>query len=239
MPRDVLHGLFLFLSFAAGDWSPVVLPVGIDERGDVVWQRWANPISRAWERRISLYSHLSTTGLSSAFSEFLGRLMAEKPGESIGHLVQLYVEANGHVLLEPRIVLAAASLESLAWMHGSETMGRPTKDPTGLLERALGEPLHIPAELPHLAAHARDQGWQDGMHAIRVMRNGLVHPGSGKKLFAAPEAARIEAWKLAMYYLDMGILYWLGYDGNILDRIRHRTYWDAAPGPWSHGEPDP
>lgn len=231
--EKVLHGLFLFLSFAAGDWSPVLLPVGVDSSGKKVWQRWAAPISRPWTGRFSWFSPHHALQLPSAFSSFLTFLLAPQPGDALDHLVRLYVAANGHVQIEPRIVLAQAALELLAWLHAVQNDGQPTDDPEPLLSASIGHSPTIPKELPHLAAYAKRQGWSDGPRTISEMRNGLVHPGSRPKLFNSTSSVRVETWQLAMYFLEVGILYWLGYEGEILNRLRARTVWDAEAPPWS------
>ncbi|MEX1093413.1 MAG: hypothetical protein WEF28_09675 [Acidimicrobiia bacterium] len=231
--EDVLHGLFLFLSFVAGDWSPIILPQGLDQDGNPVWERWAAPLSRPWSDRFTWFAPQKPQGLSGLFAGFMSRFTESGTVRAIGDLVQLYCHANGHVLIEPRIVLANAALELLAWMHSSEGGRAKTDSPRALLEAATQAGLGIPSEvLPNLSAYAKQRGWEDGVFAIAEMRNGLLHPGSRAKLFTAESKARVEAWQLAMYYIEVGMLCWLDYRGEFLDRLRAEHVWESTEPPW-------
>jgi hypothetical protein len=93
--------------------------------------------------------------------------------------------------------------------------------------------VKIPDTLTSLVAFAASR---DGPWVITDMRNGLVHPPKRGKLFHAPDQARIEAWRLAMWYLELGILSLLKFEGYYLNRLTAQADWDAERPPWTPRE---
>jgi hypothetical protein len=226
--ENVLHALRVLLSFAAGDWAPPLLPIGIDASGDRVWARWGHPISRPWQGRFHWLSNLHPEVLQEVFRHFMSLWDDDDWRVALGHLVDFYVEANGHTLLEPRLVLAQAGLELLAWLTTSSQNGAASDRIRAMLSKA-GVPTGIPDALPTLAAFAGDR---DGPWVITDMRNGVVHPPRREGVFEAPREARSEAWSLAMWYLELGILSLLRFQGGYLNRLSARAEWDVDRPPW-------
>ena len=93
-------------------------------------------------------------------------------------------------------------------------------------------PLKYPKECRGLAATAKHNGWGDTADAITEMRNTVTHWTTGKA--SVDGRAWIDARQLAIQYLELSILWSLGYQGKTFDRIRG----PLSPGcgvrvPWS------
>jgi hypothetical protein len=231
--EDVLHALRVLLSFAAGDWAAPFLPVGIDPSGERVWARWGHPVSRPWQGRFHWLSSLHPEALEEVFPRFMALWAKDDWRTPLHHVVDFYVEANGHTLLEPRLVLAQAGLELLAWLT-TPTANGAASDRIRVMLAGASVPTGIPEALPALAAFA---GERDGPWVITDMRNSVVHPRHRQSVFEAPRQARREAWSLAMWYLELAILGLLGFQGNYLNRLSARAEWDVERPPWVSDEP--
>jgi hypothetical protein len=64
------------------------------------------------------------------------------------------------------------------------------------------------------------------------MRNSVVHPRRRQGAFDAPRQARRDAWLLAMWYLELGILSLLRFQGGYLNRLSAKAEWDVERPPW-------
>jgi hypothetical protein len=81
-------------------------------------------------------------------------------------------------------------------------------------------PLPIPAELTRLQAYCKAQGILDGPEALTRVRNALVHPTPSKrKLLQQEPGAAMDAWALALWYLDLIILNVCAYSGRYSNRM--------------------
>lgn len=226
--EDVLHALRVLLSFAAGDWAAPFLPVGVDPSGDRVWARWGHPVSRPWHGRFHWLSNLHPEALEEVFAQFMSLWGQDEWRIALRHLVDFYVEANGHTLLEPRLVLAQAGLELLAWLT-TPAQDAAASDRIRVMLSTAGVPTGVPDVLAALVTFA---GERDGPWVITDMRNSVVHPRRRQGAFDAPRQARREAWLLAMWYLELGILSLLRFQGGYLSRLSAKAEWDVERPPW-------
>jgi hypothetical protein len=171
---------------------------------------------------------LHPEALEELFPPFMSLWGQEDWRTTLRHVIDFYVEANGHTLLEPRLVLAQAGLELLASVATPGAKERAS-DWIRVMLTDAGVPTDIPESLPALSIFA---GERDGPWVITEMRNGVVHPGSRSHVFGASRQARLEAWSLAMWYLELGVLHLLGFQGDYLNRLDPRAEWDVERPPW-------
>nr|MDQ3575818.1 hypothetical protein [Actinomycetota bacterium] len=165
----------------------------------------------------------------------------------VRHLVASLCEGTRGNSVEIRLATLLTGLELLAWCrlvlesHKAEDkdFGR---DFGPLLERMLsddGVPLAVPDALPDLARYAKASSDANGVSgsgpkAIVMARNRLVHPPTHNR--QPPEIPqREQAWLLALWYLQLGILKRCGYNGDHLPPWAH-TNEDAQRVPWASAE---
>jgi len=229
----VLDALFRYLSFCHGAWVAPILPVGFDENGDRVWEKWRNWKIERWKNVDSWFNSHSEEGLSKGFPGFYEQWQNEKWNEPLLLANHWYVEANmsaGGV--EGSIILAQAGFELLGWTHlVEEKLALSEKgyekldamDKLRLLLAMCGIPVAIPASLPTLTTSAKARGnqWKDGPQALTDVRNALVHssPAKRKKVFDEHHALVHEAWELSLWYLELIILRICGYKGKYSNRV--------------------
>jgi hypothetical protein len=230
---QVFEALFRHLSFCRGAWVAPILPVGFDENGDRVWERWRDWKIERWKNVDNWFNSHSEEGLSKGLPGFYEKWQDEKWKEPLLLSNHWYVEANmsaGGV--EGSIILAQAAFEVLGWAHivdeksalsdkGYEKID--AADKLRLLLSSCGIPAAIPATLVKLTATARAKGndWKDGPQALTEVRNALVHgnPARRKKVFDEHHALVHETWGLSLWYLELIMLKLCGYKGNYSNRV--------------------
>jgi hypothetical protein len=85
-----------------------------------------------------------------------------------------------------------------------------------LLEH-FGISIKIPSHFKELVAQASREGWKSGPWAITELRNEVIHPKRGAT--ERPTSVKIEAWKLAAWYVEMTLLAMFGFDGEYGNRL--------------------
>jgi hypothetical protein len=227
--QDFVDMLGTFLAFASGAWSPVVLLEGADGAGTVVWNEWWVGPASGWQTRHRWFPVRS----QQAGLDLLGAWNARWSNPYWRHVLRfvtyLLVDANsGNADLG--LITAQSALETLGWAYGVlELSSMPKSDfnnpriaaSTKLraLLTAAGIATAIPAELASLVIFAPAPGFVDGPDKLTWLRNRLVHP-----VQSAPTAYRtletIDAWSLAVWYLEAVLLHLLHYSGTVWDRSR-------------------
>lgn len=218
--REIEEALSWFLSFCRGTWVAPLLAVGFDTAGEQLWEEWYEWKIERWRRVTSWFNSSSCVGLVEVFPGFHRRWKDEAWNEPIRLAVHWYVESNmcaGGV--EGGTILAQAALELLAWtllVQDQQALSEdgfqklPAYDKLRLLLSSCRIPAEIPSSLQQLAKVAKDLRWQDGPQAITELRNALAHasPKKRKKLLGVGTPTRYEAWSLALWYLEL-VLLWL------------------------------
>jgi hypothetical protein len=234
-----------FLSFAAGDWSPVLLPVGHDDDGRPVAVGLRSPLREAYAGRLSWCTAFHLDALPDMWSTF-NELWAQPDLRQLLQLgLPLYFEAQHGDLLETRLVHAVTLLEALAWDRLVRTDGL---DPTKVdgkkmawrirrLLEAIGAPVDVPQGLGALEAWRRGE---DGPTVVTRLRHAIVHPTSLKDIFEASPAVKHDVLNLAMWYADLALLRLFGHAGDHLRRAQKLPIW-AGRGeavPWAQDRND-
>lgn len=230
---DVQSALRWFISFCRGSWTALLLPVGFDANDTRVWEEWREWKVERW-RRVPSWFHwyLHGPAFAGVFPGFMQRWTNKIWKEPIELAIHWYIESNmcaGGV--EGGIILAQAAFELLAWTllvddHQvlSEQAFQPGKlqasDKLRLLLASCRIPLAIPSDLCELTKAAAANNWTDGPQAIVEIRNALVHanPTKRAKVLGGSNDARVEAWTLSQWYLELVLLWLFHYQGNYFDR---------------------
>jgi hypothetical protein len=241
---DVLIAVDWALSFAAGHHVGVVLPVG--HHGDPStpsWEYWRAPKVDPLRSRFSWSSRRNGKGLEEVAELFL-RLRDEDAywRKMLPNLVGMYLEANGGGALQLWVTTIVMALDLLAWAVVVEDRSAMTaegydrlrgSDSLRLLLAWPGVSTTIPSELKSLSEWAKKRHIVDGPHGISEVRNSIVHPKKSQAN-SVDWDVMIDAWKLAMWYFEVALLWKLGYQGRHLCRWRNSlSEFSLEPVPWA------
>lgn len=241
------RNLFLLLSFIANREVGAGAVAGLDQAGAVVWSYWIPPRMSSHRAPIRWCPEfLVPEALPILGSGLSGFQTDEAMAEIIDRVIGYSLAANDNALLDVKVPIVCSGLELLSWAVLQRERIMRTGDerhklgPGGMLGLFLdwaGIPVAVSAEMEELEQR-REQRCQDGSAGPEVLfnvRNGLVHPP--RRLddpeWPQPEE-QFQAWQLATWYLELGILKTLGYNGEHWSRLRlGRSTYDLEPVPWS------
>lgn len=234
-----LETLRVFLSFACGRWTGPMLPIGLDENGARIWERWSVPrlLDDAFIVMTWFDVHHGAT-LSDIMPGFLVKWSDALWKETISYAIYWFVRANSpRAGADASLILSQAALEMLSWTYlvkSTSTISRSqfkkqnAETNIRTLLAALGIPVVIPSSLSELDAEAARRGWCDGVQAITSIRNDLVHPEKG-----AP-APVTEAWVLGQRFLELVLLRLFDFHGEHANRtIETRWVGTVERVPWT------
>jgi len=94
--EKLFDALFRYLSFCRGAWVAPILPVGFDENGDRVWEKWRGWKIERWRNVPNWFSDHAEEGLSKGFPGFYQRWQDEKWNEPL--------LLSNHWCVEPKYV---------------------------------------------------------------------------------------------------------------------------------------
>lgn len=245
--QEQLRNLLYFLSFVRGIWIPPILPIGYDNKNNLVWEKWAIPLNHKWEYVHSWFPtdiNATIDYFPSLFKNFLLLIEDREWNKALITTIHWYIECNTLKTTEGTIVLAQAALELLSWMHlvyakGSLSHDSFNKihaaDQIALLLSSLNISLEVPEELSRLSAFAKARPFEnkplDGPRVITTIRNVVVHPGKNKNPTHHRGEIVVEAKKLILWYLELTMLHLLQHDGNYSSRVHNG---ENLLVPWSH-----
>jgi hypothetical protein len=159
-------------------------------------------------------------------------------------VLALLVEASSEISTEGRLVLAQAGLELMAWQRLVAEGTRTSLSGTAAgrirdLLAVCGVPAELPSSMEAAAAalipKARSGGQpSDGPEFVVRVRNRIVHPpdeGTKRPHAVLPGDAIGGAWRLALAYLQLAILNWIGYEGwaiSPVDLVTEEVPWPES-----------
>lgn len=234
---DLLDALHFFLSFARGFWTPPVLPIGLSQDGERVWEQWI--IGRADSRMYwpSWFDERNGQLLAEVFPGFCRLWRSDIWHWAVREALQWYLWSNTNPG-DAGIILTQAALELLAWTFavkdrkfvGADAFRRLTAaDKLRRILSSLNIPIAIPTELNLLASHAKKFNWLDGPQAFAHMRNETVHPHKKRR-----ELADIyDGWKLGQWYVELILLALCGHVGKYSKRLGIQRRGTVIPVPWA------
>ena len=219
--EEVLRALHLFLSFVRGSYCGVSFLLGQDSSGKRVWQQWGTYEVQPWSRDISSWLCVSQSEvLSVIFRDFWNRFTDRKWHVAVSRAIHWYLRSNESD--DPRIgiILSQAALECLAYAVVGAKARRKEGEWIADTLIAQGIQVQVPSDCQELARFANQFKWAHGPHALVTMRNELVHaiPRHGGQT----HDARLEAWELGQYYIELILLRLFGYNGHFVNRLKQR-----------------
>lgn len=253
--ESALRCLLALFSFGRGAWSAPMLPVGLDDRGDLVWWNAGSVFCTAGlVRGLSWLDPHDGIGFQQVASLWMDLWDEPQWRASLDRVVVYYTEANrqglGHPsFLEIRYTLAQAGLELLAWtilnQEASEGQaawveGGRDAAATNLrnLLRWAGIPEQVPPELPALETLRQTHGWDDAAQVPSWLRNQIAHPKPRPDVPGPPHEVLWQGTQLAVWYLELVLLRRLGYHGRYGCRLEPgRSAGETRPLPWAEARP--
>ena len=239
-----LHGflrkLRKLLSFLAGRWTSPVLLVGYRD-GEIIWQEFRQTTTDPYDG-IGSWWNPQNPAIASIAEPFLRKLDDPTWDMALQRVMWWLFFANRQTAgTDGSLVLAQMALEALAWyanekvdwkVKRSEFKRMKTRERIRFLLRGCRIPTQIPEEASFLTEALQtskdETDDKDGPYALVKIRNDLAHAVETSKLLA-PRVC-METLKLALTYIELSILYLIGYAGMYRHRCRPAI---EEPVPWS------
>lgn len=231
-----LRELHLFLSFARGLSSPVVLSVGFDSQGKRIYENWGIQISTPWETCFSWFDTNHGETFSLLYPKFVALLRHPQLGKPVRDALYWYLRssrAGAGAGVDSGIILSQAALERLSYAYLEKEKLPTDGSAADRLRRAcqhLGLPTAVPKAASQIYNARRRKVWSDVPDAITKVRNELIHPKDRLKIPIGKVVP--STWMLAQWYIELFILRLCGYDGVYSSRLRARWRGEVENVPW-------
>lgn len=244
---ELLSCLHYFLSFALGRWAGLALPVGVDVSGNRVFEEWGlrHISSGVWNGGCAWWDSMHSELLSEVFPGFVVLWKSDLWQRTLHEALYFYIgakEGNG-IGVDSSLILAQAALERLSWNYcvfdkklvseaAFQPRGLKGPDKLRMLLSSVGIPLLIATDLQALNSNLgknKKPRWHDGPHAITDIRNAVVHPDPKTPLEPNSE---YDGWRLAMWYIDLVVLFLCGHQGRYSNRLTTRWAGTLEWVPW-------
>jgi hypothetical protein len=130
--------------------------------------------------------------------------------------------------VENAIIAAQSGLELLGWLQFVEARNVSAADwndprlyPAHKKIRELLGLASVNADIPARFASLMglDPSWRDGPSVVAGVRNRLVHPKNVAGRVGWPTPVLVDTWLLSTHYLELSLLYALGVQSLIRDRL--------------------
>lgn len=232
--NEILGAIRYFLSFSIGCWCNPVCNVGFDKNEARVWESWTSP-KGGRKTATSWFDHHHGEQLAELFPLFMKKWTDNTWHDTLGEIIYLYLSANDSSRgIDIGIIVAQAALERFSFEYSvndrqlisSEGFKKLwASDQYRLLFSSLHLPLVIPNETDRLLAQSKQNNckWLDSPMALTEIRNSLVHPDPTKRGKAKNDAI-YDAWKLSLWYIELGILAICGYNGSYGNRLQQQRW---------------
>ena len=227
----LLELLRLFLSFARGANCGLTLVVGMNDKGQRVWETWSASRPSPWSGERSWFDHKHGMTLAELFPGFYKRLWKAPGHHPLTMALHWYLLSNETRSLEGSIVLTQAALERLS----QELVGAKSGKKEGVwISNALdkaGIPVVIPSELQKLKELANSMKVWHGPHTLVMMRNNLIH--SQMKFETPCSDVYFQAQELGLWYVELLLLRIFDYRGNHGNRLSQEWRGEVELVPWA------
>lgn len=234
--------LFRVLSFAAGSYVGLGCAVGLDQEENRCWEVWTAGRVHPWGNRLPWLSSFSPED----FQSFAPRCweLFDRPGwaSAMPHAVGSLLEGMRDGSMETRLTTVVTGLELVSWtilvpdrelLNDQEFDRLRLEGALNLVLGLAGIPRDVPSALTELGNFASKSFGGSAPRSLVVIRNRVVHPPTRQRERPEPSLL-IDAWRLALWYLELLILHRCGYDGDHITPWA-KSVWERAPVPWIAG----
>jgi hypothetical protein len=235
---EMLDGLYWFFSFVAGSPCGPFLPVGFDLHGHAAWSRWGVPTTTTWPPQGGWLDSHYPQAMADLFPGFVERWLDPYWKRVVYLGVGYYLDANVPRTVEKAIALGQIVLELLVYAvlvdggHKSTSDVRNVSRGIGMLLDHYGIDHEVPEDFTELRLEAEREGWLTAPWAMTALRNEITHPKRDRE--ERPFRAKIEAWKLVVWYVEMTLLATFNFNGVYGKRLGWpRWVGQVEPVPWA------
>lgn len=241
----LLHRFNVFLCFVAGRKSSLCFLKGIHE-GESLWTDYTGYNNDLFGYVESWSSALSIFNLNPLWQRFTELWKVPENKHFLELVITWYIESNTRgALVEGSIIKTQAALELLYnWLvveqrqliMGNDASGIAASNKIRLLLSQFNVSTGVPVSLTSLHQFA-EKG--DGAEIIVWIRNCLVHGNKPKRedLVKVDLKVRNEALQLGLWWVELALLYILGYNEKYASRTRENKWrgegdyvpWRIAP----------
>ena len=244
--REVLTGLTFGLSFALGRWVGLVHAQGFSAGGHPRWTQWGAPhLETPGRGSTRWWNEHRTDDLIHFLQNWLRRWLEAEDQQPLSFLVTSALAAGEGAFVEQRLLTVMAALDHYWWAFSERhdlRMGdklHATDGDAARKLRALLETTGVPATLDagsELVGYAREHHLADAPNALTYIRNRLTHPKVTEHLYDR-QGLVAEASRLARRYLDLVLLWELGYMGHACDgTVLNRWAGESDLVPWAKSD---
>ncbi len=240
--ETILGALHLLLSFSRGGNCGLTLISGKGDDDDIVWQQWGSYSTFPWFSLTSWidHRHNGENALSGSWPGILQAFQKNKMNSEDRFRIALYWYLRSNEADSPYvgIVLTQAALERLAREILKKTRRgeRDQRGTKGTIRAAL-QHIGVNPDIPKCCheLHKLHGDEVDGPSTLIKMRNNLIHP---QILEDVSLNAYVEAQDLGQWYVELFLLWLIGYKGEYANRLAYRYdgKWTMLPVPWSRDD---
>lgn len=217
--EKVLSVLWNALSFAKGHLVCRTLLTGFDASNKQVYAKWSATPADPWRYCLSWYDRDNLDGVAQIADYLL--TADDEVCEITKYWIRFYLAGNNPSPVDPSHMMVLAGLESISWwtLYRRGDWLIEKKDAEALSAaariRLFLKFAHIPTGIPQnfeelSGLSIRHEG-AGGPELVTRARNAITHTTDLNRLFGFD--ALMEAWRLATWYLELGILFVCGYSG--------------------------
>lgn len=248
--EEITFRLAYFLSFLNGRMTTPLFFQGIDGK-EIKWTDFTRRFHIHQYKSVVTWppKHTRIKGLNETWQKFNSLFDDENDKDFLTSAIWWYIEANlGSTLTESRIVTAQNCLELIYnWfivekqklIVGRDSANISAANKVRLLIAQLRITTDIPQQLFHLQSFVnKDREIVDGVDAFVQIRNAVVHSQEKKrkKLLKIGHEIKEEALQLAIWYIELSLLYILNFKGKYYNRCSGASW--AGDGeelvPWAN-----
>lgn len=244
---NIVFGLQVALSFAAGYWVGVICPTGHDEQGKPTWMQVGPPHTGRAESNNGWWNNFHSEDLAAYLKVFLPLWNNPQPTDPLRSATTGSILSHASGFVEQRIITALSSLETLSWTHevieGTWPARQWEKSAPRRIRRLLKH-LHIDPRFVDgdgrdaISAYGRGCAYHDLAETVAEVRNRITHPKPEHNIYDH-DGVVLQTWLLVSYWLELAILRRIDFRGEAVDRT-NRSRWagQSEPVPWADASTD-
>lgn len=229
--KKVLEAFGVFLSFINGSQVNTMFHRGV-YNGKTSWQGYKDSHVKTFNNVQSWLPELHPEGLKDMWTNFYTIWKkSEDDCEALRMSINWYLESlRGSGYIEGGIMMAQTSLELLYnWalidtrrlIIGSDAANLSAANKIRLLLSQMNVPTTVPTDFQTTVTFvSANNEIEDAPDVIVQIRNAIVHAQleKRKKLIAIPTQVKYETLVTSLWYVELSILYMLGYKGYYANR---------------------
>lgn len=228
--REILFEFSSFMTFLNGRNTAAMFATGIHE-GKILWQDFTDYHTDSY-RNVTTWPNVNEiTSFNDCHLRFVELWKNEENRSFLHSAISWYCMCNGDSSpRESALIMAQATLELLYnWLLietkglilGKDAENLNASNKIRLLLSQIGISYEAPAHFKHLSEYIeKTDELSDAPDAIVGIRNAVVHGqlGKRKKVWEMHYRTKYEALQLCVWYIELALLYILGFDGLYLNR---------------------